>query len=72
MATPGLTAVQCESCHGNGAAHSRDPKVRTDTQARFVCRECHTVDQTPDFEFESFWAKVANCDKVSVAMPASR
>jgi len=58
LATPHLTSVQCESCHGNGAAHSRDPKVKTDTVASSTCRACHTVDQTPDFEFESFWARI--------------
>jgi 2',3'-cyclic-nucleotide 2'-phosphodiesterase (5'-nucleotidase family) len=72
MATPELESVQCESCHGNGAAHSRDPRVKTASDARATCRQCHTVDQTPDFEFEPFWAKIANCTRASeAAAPAT-
>ena len=66
-ATPELTAVQCESCHGNGAAHVRDPRVKTTADARSECRQCHTVDQTPDFEFDSFWAKLSNCSRAAAA-----
>jgi Cytochrome c554 and c-prime/Calcineurin-like phosphoesterase len=71
-ATPELTAVQCESCHGNGAAHARDPRVKTTADARAECRQCHTVDQTPDFAFEPFWAKLSNCSRAAAAAPGGR
>ncbi len=57
-ATPKLVGVQCEACHGNGTAHVKDPKTKTDTVANTMCRGCHTADQTPDFDFATFWARI--------------
>lgn len=57
-ATPHLSGVQCESCHGNGFAHAKDPKVKTDTMAKSTCRSCHTAEQTPEFDFTKFWARI--------------
>jgi Cytochrome c554 and c-prime len=57
-ATPNLAGVQCESCHGNGFAHAKDPKVKTDTVAKSTCRGCHTAEQTPEFEFTEFWSRI--------------
>ena len=56
--TPDLADVGCEACHGNGHDHVLDPKVKTDPDTRGTCRGCHTVDQTPDFEFETFWERI--------------
>jgi hypothetical protein len=56
--TPQLVNVQCEACHGNGALHAKTPAVKTDMVASTMCRGCHTVDQTPDFAFETFWARI--------------
>lgn len=56
--TPGLVGVQCESCHGNSHEHVQTPAVRTPADARAACRACHTVDQTPDFAFETFWDRI--------------
>lgn len=58
VATPHLTGVQCESCHGNGLLHAKDPKVKTDTVAKSTCRSCHTAEQTPEFDFATFWARI--------------
>jgi hypothetical protein len=58
VATPHLTNVQCESCHGNAAAHVADPEVRTGVDARSLCRDCHDADQSPDFEVEAFWKRI--------------
>ncbi|HEU4928541.1 MAG TPA: multiheme c-type cytochrome [Candidatus Krumholzibacteria bacterium] len=57
-ATPHLADVQCEACHGNGSIHAKDPKQKTDTVAKTSCRICHTAEQTPDFEFDTFWARI--------------
>lgn len=57
-ATPHLANVQCEACHGNGAAHAKSPAQKTDTVAKAACRSCHTAEQTPDFEFTTFWARI--------------
>ncbi len=57
-ATPHLTNVQCEACHGNGAVHAKDPAQKTDMVAKGTCRTCHTAEQTPEFEFNTFWARI--------------
>jgi hypothetical protein len=56
--TPDLANVQCEACHGNGHAHVADPTRKTPGDARGVCRSCHTVEQTPEFEFDAFWGRI--------------
>lgn len=56
--TPELVHIQCEACHGNGFAHSEDPEVATGSDATRVCTECHTAEQTPDFDFETFWERI--------------
>jgi hypothetical protein len=57
-ATPHLSGVQCEACHGNGSAHAKDPKIKTDTIAKSTCRACHTAEQTPEFDFATFWSRI--------------
>ena len=47
-----------DGSYGNGAAHAKDPTHKTDTVAKSTCRSCHTADQTPDFEFTKFWARI--------------
>jgi 2',3'-cyclic-nucleotide 2'-phosphodiesterase (5'-nucleotidase family) len=58
VATPNLTGVQCESCHGNGAEHTANPEVKTGVEARAQCQGCHTAEQSPDFAFEAFWKRI--------------
>jgi hypothetical protein len=60
--TPELVGVQCESCHGNSQEHVRTPTARTPGDVRSACRSCHTVDQTPDFDFDTFWARIRHPD----------
>ncbi len=57
LATPALANVGCESCHGAAAAHAAAPR-------RFVlpkvgeasCKPCHTLENSPRFEFVKYWA----------------
>jgi len=57
--TPELVDVGCESCHGNGHDHVADPKQPMEiSDASSGCRACHTVDQTPDFLFATFWERI--------------
>ena len=53
-----LVDVQCEACHGPGAAHSRDGRYLG--TARESCVKCHTAEQDPQFDFEKAWEKIAH------------
>ncbi|HEY3277110.1 MAG TPA: cytochrome c family protein [Syntrophorhabdaceae bacterium] len=51
--TPELSAVQCEACHGPGAAHAAEggkAKIRKSPPVE-VCRQCHTPGQDPNFDY---------------------
>jgi hypothetical protein len=56
--TPELVDIQCESCHGNGFTHVEDPTSKMPKRPESTCKRCHTVDQTPEFEFDAFWARI--------------
>lgn len=52
--TPYLTGVQCEACHGPGAAHAANPdnkKSLVKNPGEGKCRECHTKGQDPKFDY---------------------
>ena len=53
-----LIDVQCEACHGPGAAHSRDGRYLD--SARESCVKCHTAEQDPEFNFEKAWERIAH------------
>ncbi len=57
--TPALSSVGCESCHGPGKAHGASPyvvKLLKVTEAK--CASCHTTEQSPNFQFSTFWPRV--------------
>lgn len=59
--TPRMIAVQCESCHGPGRAHAADPESVTPHPAgEASCRRCHDPQNSPGFEFESYWRKISH------------
>jgi len=50
-AKPSLPNVQCEACHGAGAAHAADPSSKTGlakTPSESACTSCHN-DKSPHF-----------------------
>lgn len=56
--TPDLIHVQCEACHGNSAGHALNPDVKPPGNARQACTNCHNEHQSPDFEFDAWWARI--------------
>ncbi len=59
--TPQLSNVGCESCHGAGSAHSAAPfKVRMSKVGRNSCISCHSLDNSPNFDFVRYWPKVVH------------
>ncbi|AMV20534.1 multiheme c-type cytochrome [Planctomyces sp. SH-PL14] len=53
-----LTNIGCESCHGPGQAHASRPATRTLYRAQDRCTACHDHDNSPEFQFEAYWARI--------------
>lgn len=72
--TPHLENVGCESCHGPGERHCKleqpgggskaeieavrkaiNPEIE---EAKKICIECHDLDNSPAFDFDTYWPKV--------------
>jgi 2',3'-cyclic-nucleotide 2'-phosphodiesterase (5'-nucleotidase family) len=53
-----LKNVQCEACHGYGTQHDRQGDWLT--SARESCVVCHDQANSPDFDYESYWARIAH------------
>lgn len=56
--TPALAHVGCESCHGPGREHARNPKVRLPKVQEQKCLTCHTASNSPSFNFQTYWKKI--------------
>lgn len=54
-----LAQVGCESCHGPGARHLLNPnKFKTPRNAKAACVSCHTPENSPGFDFLTYWPKI--------------
>jgi len=51
-----LKNVQCEACHGYGTQHKRDGSMLK--MARESCVECHDQENSPEFDYASYWEKI--------------
>lgn len=58
--TPNLFDVGCESCHGPSSRHVEDPKVRTVFIAQDQCVQCHDRENSPAFEYNSYWQRIVH------------
>ena len=59
LTTPQLANVQCEACHGPGRAHASAPAKGYGFMATpDGCVMCHTVPNSPDFNFETYWQRI--------------
>jgi hypothetical protein len=52
--------VGCENCHGPSAAHVADPKRHTTWTASDQCARCHDHENSPNFEYPGYWARIAH------------
>lgn len=57
---PKLINVQCEQCHGPGAAHAARPSKGYGRVANMkeLCSGCHTSQTSPRFELQSYWERI--------------
>jgi hypothetical protein len=56
--TPGLANVQCESCHGLHPEHVEDFSAPLPDVGREVCLGCHTGENSPEFNYETYLEKI--------------
>ena len=76
--TPHLLDVGCESCHGPGELHVKAEQGSDEAQqeklrkavrlpvegnvARKLCIQCHDGDNSPSFDFETYWPKIVHTE----------
>ncbi|HEV8003979.1 MAG TPA: multiheme c-type cytochrome [Planctomycetaceae bacterium] len=70
--SPHYVDVQCESCHGGGSAHAKRPETKTLLVARDLCAGCHDHENSPEFEFAAYWAKIVHGEMPSTKSKATR
>jgi hypothetical protein len=63
--TPQLANVGCESCHGAGRSHILNPQRKYGAVNPAICTGCHDVDNSPDFDYYRYIAKVAHKEQAS-------
>lgn len=58
--TPGLVQVGCESCHGPGAYHSRQPRKGYGAVSLANCTGCHDVKNSPEFDYYKYLPRISH------------
>ncbi len=51
-----LQSIQCEACHGYGTTHDRNGGIMS--EARDSCTRCHNAEFSPDYNFDTYWARI--------------
>ena len=77
--TPKLIDTGCESCHGPGSAHVKAENggdlalqeklqkaavVTKEEAEKRLCLSCHDLDNSPSFDFETYWPHVEHHEDV--------
>lgn len=57
-ATPDLTQVQCETCHGPGVIHSRRPAKGYGLIMQSTCVQCHDRADSPHFDYDVYRTRI--------------
>jgi hypothetical protein len=58
-----LGTVGCENCHGPSQAHVQNPKKRTTFAAVDQCVRCHDHENSPSFNYATYWEKIRHGKK---------
>lgn len=68
--TPNLKGNQCENCHGPASKHAAEPdnaayrkavaRTASDFDKNHRCIACHTEDDSPKFDFTTYYGKIAH------------
>lgn len=49
----------CENCHGPGSEHIVEETAETISRStKEQCLQCHDLDNSPDFRFETYWPRI--------------
>lgn len=68
--SPHLLGQQCENCHGPGSGHielvdmdkleeaKKTMRVTLAEAKKNTCYQCHDLDNSPKFEFDTYWEKI--------------
>jgi 2',3'-cyclic-nucleotide 2'-phosphodiesterase (5'-nucleotidase family) len=70
LRTPELAGIQCEACHSPSLSHVANPQTmhpglgemrlfRRKVRKEF-CQRCHTTENSPRFDFATYWPKIAH------------
>lgn len=52
--------VGCESCHGPSKPHVAEPTIKTPFAAKQQCVLCHDHENSPEFDYEKYWAQIVH------------
>ena len=68
------TSVGCESCHGASQAHVDEPATHTAyfRRAASRCETCHDRDNSPQFDADSYWARIRHGEDPAAATRDAR
>ena len=71
--TPEMVQVGCENCHGPSQSHVADPAVHTSrfASASTSCLECHDVENSPHFDYETYWTRIRHADPTPSGTPSA-